>query len=257
MICPLCKELLSKIDKSYKCKNNHSFDIAKEGYVNLLISKVNSGDNKSSVNARDNFLSKGYYDFLGEEISTIISSKTSNLTVLDLGCGTGYYDKFIKANNLYGLDISKDAIIKASKHNKNYMYIVQSSANIPFKDNYFDIVFTIFAPIFIDEVTRVLKKNGIFIVVTPGINHLFELKEIMYSNPYHNEVKISHYPGYDVQTKLISKKVSIDHESIFDLIKMTPYYYKTNIDDINNIKNDSLDVTFEFLVNIYTPKIEI
>ena len=68
LICPICKEKLQIVNNSYKCINNHSFDISKSGYTNLLISKTNSGDNQEMVNARFVFLNKGYYKNLALKI---------------------------------------------------------------------------------------------------------------------------------------------------------------------------------------------
>ena len=108
MICPNCKQKLIKIDNSYKCSNKHSFDISKQGYVNLLLNSKNSGDNKEMINARYEFLKKGYFDNLLTSISSII--KSLNITnILDIGCGEGYYDRGIKEQtnvNITGLDIS-------------------------------------------------------------------------------------------------------------------------------------------------------
>lgn len=254
MICPICKKELSISNKSYKCSNNHSFDIAKEGYLNLLISKKNSGDTKESTLARLEFLEKGYYDFLGNELNKIISNISASLDILDLGCGVGYYDKFIPSKSLVGLDISKYAIQKAAKHNKNHFYLVASSANIPYQDHSFDLIFSIFSPIFIDEIKRVLKPNGILITVTPGTNHLFELKQRLYTNPYLNEEENITYPDFDCDSMTIKNQVILDSIDIDNLIKMTPYYYKTNSDDIKMIKKDSFTITFEFCINIYKLK---
>ena len=254
MLCPICKSKLFIDNKTYKCINKHSFDIAKEGYLNLLISKKNAGDTKESTLARLNFQEKGYYDFLGKELATIISNKSNSFDILDLGCGVGYYDKFISCKSLIGLDISKNAIQRASKHNKNYLYVVGSNAEIPFEDNSFDVVFSIFAPIFIEEVKRVLKPGGILIKVSPGINHLYELKERLYDNPYLNTEDNVEYSGFDSQSYTIKSKAIINNEDIDNLIKMTPYYYKTSSEAIKNINTEFLSITFEFNVYIYTLK---
>ena len=73
MICPNCKQKLQKIDNSYKCINNHSFDISKQGYVNLLLNTSNSGDNKEMINARSIFLQKGYYSLFGRQMVTRVA----------------------------------------------------------------------------------------------------------------------------------------------------------------------------------------
>ena len=248
LICPICKKELSKIDNSYKCINNHSFDINKKGYTNLLLNHPNSGDNKDMVNARLTFLNKGYYNPLKEEINKlIIDSKKEK--VLDLGCGVGYYTNELK-NKIYGIDISKEAIIKASQ-NKNNLYFVASANNIPFEKNSFDIVLSIFAPIFESEIIRILNDSGLLIIVTPGIYHLIELKELLYSNPYLNNEKNQKLTGFSLFTKSELKyQKNILKEDIINLVKMTPYFYKTNKDDLLKIQKD-LSITIDFNIEVY------
>ena len=93
MICPKCKETLTKVNNSYKCVNNHSYDISKYGYVNLLLSKTNCGDPLKSIKARNNFLSKDYYKPLANKIQELIvyyNNSSEIKSILDCGCGTGY-----------------------------------------------------------------------------------------------------------------------------------------------------------------------
>ena len=142
---------------------------------------------------------------------------------------------------------------KAAKLNKNVTYIVASSNSIPFMNNYFDLLIYIFAPIFINETKRVLKENGNIIIVTPGPDHLYELKEIMYKNPYHNDDRSNQFDNYELSKQRLKYSKTLDNTSINDLIKMTPYNYKTNSKDIENISIDKLSVTFDFIINIYKP----
>ena len=186
MQCPICgNELIKKCDNNgnniLSCEKGHSFDISKYNYVNLLPSKTNSGDNKEMVLARHNFLQKDYYLKLALELKSIIE-KLNIKTILDIGCGEGYYDRIIKDDNriIYGLDISKDAIIKAAKTSKEINYVVASSNKLPFEDNYFDCVMSIFSPIYPNEARRVCSKY--LIKVIPNKNHLSELKQILYKD---------------------------------------------------------------------------
>lgn len=253
IICPTCKEKLEKLNKTYKCKNNHSFDEAKSGYTNLLISKTNSGDNQEMVNARFIFLNKGYYEPLALKIKEI-SSKYNNKIIVDAGCGTGYYSNFLKteSNSVYGFDISKLAINKASKSYKNNNYFVASSMSLPIENNSTDILLTVFAPTFSNEFYRVLKDTGIFILVTPGKYHLYELKEKLYDNPYLNEEKNYKLDNFvPLNKENIKYKVEIIQEDILSLLAMTPYFYKTNPSDLDNLNVKSLSLTLDFNIEIY------
>lgn len=253
IICPTCKEKLKKLNKTYKCKNNHSFDEAKSGYTNLLISKTNSGDNQEMVNARFIFLNKGYYEPLALKIKEI-SSKYNNKIIVDAGCGTGYYSNFLKteSNSIYGFDISKLAINKASKSYKNNNYFVASSMSLPIENNSTDILLTVFAPTFSNEFYRVLKDTGIFILVIPGKYHLYELKEKLYDNPYLNEEKNYKLDNFvPLNKENIKYKVEIIQEDILSLLAMTPYFYKTNPSHLDNLNVKSLSLTLDFNIEIY------
>jgi len=119
-ICPVCREKLEAKDKSLVCRNKHTFDIAKQGYVNLLLSnQMNAklpGDNKMMVSARRNFLNKGYYKILSEKLcDTAVRYIKNGDTVLDAGCGEGYYTQKVYESllekgiqtDMLGIDISK------------------------------------------------------------------------------------------------------------------------------------------------------
>ena len=160
MLCPICKKKLEKNEKTYKCINNHSFDISKQGYINLMLNSKNSGDNKEMINSRHDFLNKGYFEPLSKEICQVINSLNVN-NILDVGCGEGYYDRAIlnqKLYNIVGIDISKEACLKAAKLSKDILYIVSSSNNLPFDNNEFDLILNIFAPHDEEEFTRVTNN---------------------------------------------------------------------------------------------------
>ena len=121
-LCPLCQSPLSLTQRSYQCTNNHCFDKAKEGYVNLLPVQfkhsINPGDNKQMVNARRQFLSCGHYQPLANTLVNLVKDVAkSEASLLDAGCGEGYYTHQFKQHNqtVYGIDIAKEAIKKSSK----------------------------------------------------------------------------------------------------------------------------------------------
>lgn len=133
LICPVCKKKLIKENKTFRCENNHSFDCAKQGYVNLSRKQTkNHGDNALMVKARTDFLEKDYYDFMRQ----YVKGKANGSIYLDAGCGQGYYTKEIGANfeHSYGIDLSKEAILHASKQDKHTQYIVGSLFDMPFLD---------------------------------------------------------------------------------------------------------------------------
>jgi len=250
MICPICKQKLEKNNNSYKCKNNHSFDIGKSGYLNLLLNTSNSGDNKEMINARNTFLNKGYYKQLLDEIILVIKQLNIN-NILDVGCGEGYYDRGIKEKinlDIVGVDISKEACLKASKLSKEIFYVVSSSNKLPFSNNEFDLLLNIFAPHDEQEFTRVCDKY--ILKVVPNTNHLIELKELLYENVIlKEEKKLSFINFKEIIYKEINYKVIVD--DLYELFKMTPYYYKTKYDMDVFENNKNKEITCDFIILVY------
>ena len=253
LVCPICKKELKKENNVYCCFNRHSFDIAKQGYVNLsLKQKKNQGDNALMVQARTQFLEKNYYDFIRRRLCELLNENACRF-LLDLGCGQGYYtSKFSEiVSNVYGVDLSKSALKYASAHDKKTTYIVDSIFNLPFSDASFDAVTAIFVPISVLEVQRVLQKDGLFIVVGPGPRHCWELKEILYEKPYENPVPSENMEGFTcVKQEKIQQQSWVD--DVWSLLEMTPYRYKTSQEGLERVKQlEGLHVTFEFMVSIW------
>lgn len=259
LICPVCRERLVISGKTYVCPERHSFDIAKSGYVNLLLSKHTGkaihGDNKLMVRARRDFLNKGFYlplrDALCEKITTGI--------ILDAGCGEGYYTSGIKNispdSEIYGIDISKTAVEMASKCYKNITFATASIFNIPVADGSCDTLVTIFSPYCSGEFRRVLKNGGNMIMVIPSENHLWELKKAVYDTPYRNEVKPYELDGFRfTDKKRITYKFLLDNQNdIQSLFSMTPYYYRTGKQQQEKLSSlESLEITADFELLEYT-----
>lgn len=267
IICPNCKSLLYQYGKTLKCENNHSFDFAKEGYINLLLpnqkKKNNPGDNKIMLNARDEFLATGHYDFLIEKIETAINSlnlfsfSNNELThLLDLGCGTGYYTRNIfKEKNIKktGIDISKIGIAKASKKDKTSTYIVGSAFNLPIASNSIDLLLNIFAPIHLDELERVLKLRGYFIKVIPIGNHMREVAELVYENfiphqsSFQKEIELN--SKFEIiKTKDLKKILFLSGQELRNFITMTPYFYKFKKEEMESLEELSVTISFQIII---------
>lgn len=250
MICPNCGKKLYKNEKTYKCENNHSYDISKQGYINLLLNSKNSGDNKEMINSRHQFLNKGYFDQLLKSICDII--KPLNIdNILDIGCGEGYYDRGIKQNldvNITGLDISKEACLKAAKLSKDILYVVGSSNKLPFENNEFDLLLNIFAPHDEEEFSRVCDKY--ILKVIPNKEHLIELKELLYDEVViKEEKKLSFEKFEEIKYEHVKYQVVVD--DLFELFKMTPYFYKTNYDMKLFEENKNVLMTCDFSIILY------
>lgn len=251
ILCPICKHELLKNEKTYSCINKHCFDISKYGYLNIDIKNSTSGDNKEMVNSRTSFLNQNYYLPLKTELNNIIKNLNKN-TILDLACGEGYYTKDFPVKQKFAIDLSKEAIKHASKSDKSTQYIISSIYNLPFEDSTFDLITTIFAPISFDEINRVLKNDGYFILVSPNKNHLIELKNVLYDTPYLNQDTTIEQFNL-LSTNNIDYTFTVDNTMLKNLFKMTPYYYKTSKKDADKLNNiNTLTISASFNISVYS-----
>ena len=272
-VCPICKSNLKQLDKVWHCKNGHSFDIAKKGYVNLLTTvkhnPKNAGDNIEMVKARTEFLDKNYYQPLANKTADIMSELVKNISrpvIIDSGCGEGFYTevyaKRISSAHFYGIDISKAAVAHcmtrihlSNLHNADFA--VSSSFELPFRKESADIIVCTFAPVSNDEYARVLKRGGKLVVVSPSQKHLFELKEVLYEKPYLNKPNVYGLNKFDKTDETIFEyKVDLkSNDDIMNLYSMTPYCYKTSIQASEKLeKLNHLELTCGFCIQTYQKK---
>lgn len=257
LICPVCGEKLTVSDKTMRCGNGHSFDVAKEGYVNLLRSSKNGdfiGDDKISARMRRDFLGKGYYSVLKDELCRIFSEKRG--CVLDICCGEGYYTSALGENsnlNVFGFDIAREMVRLAAKRGKG-TYFVANMANIPIAEGSMDYCIHLFAPFNEAAFAKVLKDGGRLYTVIPGRFHLWGLKQAVYDTPYENDEILPQTQ----QLRLISQRKVIGQitlncqEDIQAVFRMTPYFFHTSQKDKDKLLGlDTLETTIEFVIGEY------
>ena len=235
LMCPVCRQQLSLNERTWRCENHHSYDVAKQGYVNLHVVQhkhsKNPGDTPESVQARLAFLSAGYYAPLQQAVvEKIRKLRIENL--LDIGCGEGYYTNAMQAEVLQcvGVDIAKNAVQVAAKLNKEVTWVVGTGATLPVLDESIDLCTSLFSPIPKQEILRVLKPKSYLMVVTPAPQHLYAMREALFE-----EVK-PHEPQKFVEQlqdefNLVSEQVIgapmvLPQADLKNLIAMTPYAYK-------------------------------
>lgn len=265
--CPVCGESISASEnkKSLLCngQRRHCFDVSAKGHVNLAVGHSGGGDGKDAVRSRTAFLSKGFYRPFADEVCQLISKYVeAGETVVDAGCGEGYYTSLVSEQcgvRAIGLDLSKSAIesgaASASRRGlNNVAYAVAGIFSMPLQNECASAVMNLFAPCAEDEFCRVLKKGGILLIAGAGEDHLFGFKSAIYENPYKNELRA------DLPTemeKLESVKVKFDitldsYEDKMNLFAMTPYYYRTSREDAEKLKADApITTEVEFNIDIY------
>ncbi|MFA3790500.1 putative RNA methyltransferase [Aliiglaciecola sp. SL4] len=243
-ICPACGLPLSLEAGTWRCAANHSYDRAKEGYVNLQLAQERNskapGDNKEMILARREFLQQGFYDPLIARIAELIQThcEDHDLALFDAGCGEGYYVDQIRShleNASYqcaasGCDISKVAIQRAAKTHKACQFTVASTFKIPVATGSMDVVIQVFAPSSEEEVARILKPHGVWILVNPGPMHLQQLKESIYAESKPHTLNQLDTPNFALQNRE-SLAFELDFqtpEQRLALLKMTPYFWHTS-----------------------------
>lgn len=259
--CPVCGGELNAEPRRLFCENNHSFDIAKEGYVNLLRSGKSGdskGDNKEMARSRRDFLNKGWYSPLAEAICGCAEkySKDGD-AVLDICCGEGYYTDYLTkrlSRSFYGFDISKNMVRLAAKRKCGAEFFVANIASVPVRNNSVDFAFHLFAPFHEAEFLRVLKDNGVIITAVPGKNHLFGLKNVLYSEPYYNDEKPPQTSSLLLtDTVRVKSELKLStKEDISALFQMTPYYYHTPSEGMKRLEAlEKLSTEIEFVLFVY------
>lgn len=263
--CPACHLPLIQTQQQWCCETNHSYDIAKEGYVNLLLAhqkrSKDPGDNKQMVNARRQFLELGCYLPLLDKMLSLIEQyqPDKNISLYDAGCGEGYYLNYLyqhlqqasKHVTAAGSDIAKAAIQKAAKKYQHLEFAVASSFNLPLAPSSVDCLIQVFAPISSEQVSRVLTDGGIWLQVTPGAGHLQQIKQAIYQTPEpHKAVDLP--AGFDlVETVNVQfdfeLSTNADREN---LLKMTPYYWSVEQGKLQQVLDNMQKLSADFSLQV-------
>ncbi len=264
--CPLCQHELHFANNQYRCDNNHQFDNAKEGYVNLMPAhhkrSKNPGDNKEMMQARRAFLEAGHYQPMQQYVAELCQKYATDdcANLLDIGCGEGYYTSKIaeyltgEHATVYGLDISKIAIKYAAKRYSNCQFCVASSHRLPFSDQSLDAVVRIYAPCKAEELHRTIKDNGYLITVIPASHHLYQIREGVYDGDVrlHDE-NVETLAGFDaVEEKKLTYQMQLTGLEALHLLDMTPFAWKASAEFKANLKQlDSFDCKADFMIRVY------
>src|SRR5450759_4497324 len=241
LVCPVCHAGLRQVDAALMCANTHSFDIAREGYVNLLLQK-RSGDAQEMLRARRNFLERGVYaplsDAVNELARTYLQDVPEPLHILDAGCGEGYYlDRLQNAlaplqNGYYiGLDVSKEAIRMAAKRYRQLLFVVADvKQRLVLADGAMHAILNIFAPRNPTEFARVTRADGILMVVIPASEHLLRLRTALgllgMEEQKQQHVKEQFADAFElVESSSIAYSLHLNKEEIEQVVMMTPNYW--------------------------------
>ena len=259
--CPICQENLTLVESSLKCNNRHSFDLAKFGYVNLAPQiKQSANYDKENFQNRQQILEAGFYQAILEAVSDLLSNSKNAKTILDIGCGEGFYSRKLQERHpdktFYAFDISKDSVQIAAKSEPNWAvnWFVGDLARLPIKDASMDILLDIFSPANYGEFRRVLSKDGILIKVIPTENHLKEIRQKVqdqltnkdYSNQDIKNHFQEHFTILSSQTASLTKTITA--EQLQALLSMTPLLFHVDQSKIDWSQLTEITIEAEILI---------
>ncbi|MBW8190214.1 methyltransferase domain-containing protein [Neiella marina] len=248
LCCPLDGSLLVNKERSLLCQQGHSFDVAKQGYCHLLPVQhkrsSDPGDSKEMVAARSALLTNGHYQPLANALADVIQQHVEQsgeeiMRLADAGCGDGYYLQQVaqacspERAEYIGYDISKWAVLAASKRYKNARWLVASSKNIPITNDYLNILLCMFGFPVYSEFKRVLKPGGQLLLVDAGPNHLIELRQKLYQDikphrPWSAEQ--AQTQGFELVGQMlpVQFKICLPQDQLQQLLLMTPHFFRSS-----------------------------
>lgn len=241
LTCPLDGAPLVRQGPSWRCPDGHCFDVAAQGYVNLLPVQLkrsrDPGDSKAMVAARRRFLNSGAYQPLADGVARALLADlpAGGLpTCLDGGCGEGYYLRRLAALAgerplaVLGLDISKWAVQAAAKQAPGATWVVGSNARLPVPDAGVDRLLCLFGFPAYGEFARVLRPEGQLLMLDPGPDHLRELREVIYPRLKPEKPAAPLPPGFRLLGReTFTYALEVDGQpQIADLLAMTPHLHR-------------------------------
>ena len=261
LLCPVCGEKLNKVDRAWLCPNRHSFDIARQGYVNLLTVQqkhsLNPGDTREQVLSRRSFLEAGYYAPILETLTETAKELGITGPILDVGCGEGYYSARLARTldaELVGLDISKEAVRCAAAKYKGPTWLTATAARIPVEKGSAQLVTSLFALTLPEEFSRVLRDEGYYFQVLACQDHLLGLKSVIYPELNLKEKdSVPELPGFAlVKSVPIRFSFTVEDEQIRNLFSMTPHVFRIGKEGAERLRNTkTLTDTASCVLNVY------
>ena len=314
-LCPVCSAPLSFSEdvKSLSCAQNHCYDLAKEGYVNLVRSgrkakkagAALAGDAPESLAARGRFFAAGHFDRVMDAAAEAVlrvlergrekgTEATTTATVLDAGCGEGAYLRRLglrlssssassssSSSSIYllGVDVAKAAVRSAASRAQREEeklsntieahFAVASAFALPLRDSSVSCALVAFAPLPSAELRRVLidddRNSAAVVIVGPGPGHFLGLKKEVYGeerarrrnkldddddDEEEEEEKISStLPKTSSQTR-VRYQLSLDGPAAFDLLQMTPYWWKASEDTKKRVREEGFETEVDVLVSV-------
>ena len=255
--CPNCQAPLKLEERSLRCPQRHSYDLAKWGYVNLAPqAKMSKDYDPASFEQRHLILEAGFYQPLLEQVLRQLEAQGPLGHILDIGCGEGYYARHIQeklACETYAFDLSKASIQLASKldNRKAVKWFVADLAQLPLESQAFDAILDIFSPANYQEFQRLLKPQGLLLKVIPNPDHLGEIRQLaqgqLRKKDYSNQKVLEHFAKHFqiIEQKTVRQSFPLNQEERQALLAMTPLLFHVDREQIDwqNLKEVTISAS--------------
>lgn len=261
LICPICGSILIRTDRSYVCENRHGFDIARQGYVNLLpVQQKHSlapGDTREQVLSRRQFLEAGFYAPIARTLIDTARKYDVSGEMLDIGCGEGYYCSQLSRElnlPLTGIDISKEAVRCAAAKYKDALWLCATASHIPVADHSAALLTSLFALTLPEEYHRVLRSGGLYFQVLAAQDHLLGLKSIIYDQlNFREKDTVPELPGFTrLESIPIRFSFTVEGDQIQNLFSMTPHVFRISKSGAQRLQStQQLTDTASCVLNVF------
>ena len=244
--CPLCGGAFSRRENSLVCPKRHTYDIARQGYVNFVPGQKDMFYKKELFESRAQAFAAGVYAPVVERLTKALDAHLpqENPVIVDAGCGEGYYAKAVcpgRAMTRIGFDLSKEAVRLAARGEKTAAFFAADLGNIPLQDGCADALLDIFTPANYAEFRRVLRPGGLLMKLAPRSGYLRELRELAAG-----QLRRQSYDGGDVERYAHEKMNVIAQETIcytMDVAKETAYHLARMTPMLAGVELEKLDLS--------------
>ncbi|CAG7649873.1 23S rRNA (guanine(745)-N(1))-methyltransferase [Paenibacillus allorhizosphaerae] len=268
--CPICFLPMHVIErKSLVCAGGHSFDLSRYGYVNFLSRPVKAKYDKQLFASRKILSDNGFFKpldtYISEQIIQSLQPGIAPVQMIDAGCGEGSRLSSIKALvnsqttrdiTAIGLDIAKEAVAMAARHDPQSIWCVGDLARCPLASEQFQFIINILSPSNYSEFQRMLAQGGIMVKVVPGSHYLRELRELVYGlspRPYSNsdtqQLFEKHF--HLLHKEQLQYAVRLKRSLITHLVRMTPLSWGATDGALQHVLAlDFIDLTIDLTILI-------
>ena len=261
LLCPICGTELNLENRGCRCGRGHCFDVARQGYVNLLPVQqkhsLNPGDTKEQVASRREFLGAGFYRPIADALVSAAGEFGAEGPILDVGCGEGYYSAILARSmgaELVGIDISKEAVRRAAGTYKMHKWLCATAAKLPVADGEAGLITSLFALTVSGEFRRCLKENGLFFQVLAAQDHLLGLKSVIYPElKFKGKDTVPEVSGFALEKSIpIRFTFTVEGRQVGNLLSMTPHVYRISAEGAARLAAaETLTDTASCVLNVY------